>query len=98
MKIIEFVKRNISVFTFVTFCLLLMVCIGFLYLKKDNPWNSSIVGIYIIGMVIAFLFLLFDYLTKKCIYSRLRLNLFQLFILLTLSILIYYQYFQLCQD
>ena len=91
MKVIEFVKRNISVFTLVTFCLFLTVCIGFLSLEKDNPWNSSIVGIYIIGMVIALLF--FDYLTKKCIDSRLRLNLFQLFIILTLSILIYYKHY-----
>ena len=90
MKVIEFIKRNISVFNVVGF---------FLFFDLINIRNKSTESIdIIIDIIIALLFFLFDFLTKKCIYSRLRLNLFQFLVLLTISLLIYYQIYQLCQD
>ena len=90
MKVIEFIKRNISVFNLVGF---------FLFFYLINIRNKSIERIdIIIDIIVVLLFFLFDFLTKKCIYSRLRLNLFQFLVLLTISLLIYYQIYQLCQD
>ena len=90
MKVIEFIKRNISVFNIVALSLILTIIIGFFSLEKDNFWNSTITLIYILGIGLSLLFLIFDFLTKKNIHPRLKLNLIQLFILIIIPLIYYF--------
>ena len=93
MKVIEFIKRNISVFNVISFLLLF-------FIFKDYLFYNTIEDLY--GLKIIFnLFVLFiiliisiiDILFKKYIKSRLSLNIFELFISLILFLIIYYTFY-----
>lgn len=98
MKILEFIKMNVSVFSVVGVLLLLLFLIYFNNYERTGSERDIALLFSFMLIPISILFFLFYFLTKKCIYSRLKLNLFQFLILITISLITYYQYFQICQD
>lgn len=82
MKVIEFIKRNISVFSVVALCVFLF----FIKLIIYTDLNSCKGAVIFIFLLISFLFLIFDFILKKLIKNRLHLNFLQLFILVLICI------------
>lgn len=90
MKIIEFIKRNISVFNTIS-VLIFFYLINFIVINKFNDNDNHLIFIiiaFIIFIVFCF-FLLVDFLLKKIISSRLKLNFIELIITIILISLIY---------
>ncbi len=90
MKIIEFIKRNISVFNTIS-VLIFFYLIKFIVINKFNDNDNHLIFIiiaFIIFIVFCF-FLLVDFLLKKIISSRLKLNFIELIITIILISLIY---------
>ena len=89
MKLVEFVKRNISVFSFLGFLFLIIFLFSILLIdKKGNDGDIIFVFIYIL-LPVSILFLIIDFVLKKIIKSRLNLNYLQLSILLLLFLCLY---------
>jgi hypothetical protein len=82
MKIIEFIKKNISVFNVVALCVFLF----FIKLIVYTDLNSCKGAVIFIFLLISFLFLIFDFILKKLLKKRLYLNFLQLFILILIYI------------
>ncbi len=90
MKVIEFIKRNISVFNSIAI-LIFFYLIKFIVINKFNNYDNHLIFIiitFIIFIVFCF-FLLIDFLLKKYISSRLKLNFIELIITIILISFIY---------
>jgi hypothetical protein len=82
MKVIEFIKRNISFFSVVALCVFLF----FIKLIIYTDLNSCKGAVIFIFLLISFSFLIFDFILKKLIKNRLYINFLQLFILVLICI------------
>jgi hypothetical protein len=90
MKLVEFVKRNISILSFLGFLFLIVFLFSILLIdKKGNDGDIIFVFIYIL-LPVSILFLIIDFVLKKLIINRLNLNFLQLSILLLLFL--YYSF------
>lgn len=96
MKVVEFIKRNISFFSVIGSAFFIFFLLFVLTYKFNTNEN------HLIGFIIAFvlfigfsLFLLFDLILKKSFSSRLKLAIFQLLITLILLLLFYFNIYKL---
>lgn len=80
MKVIEFVKSNISLFSLLAFLLLCFI----LFVNPDQNKSASVAGwIFISKFFFFFVFILLiliDFLFKNIISSRIKLNIIELII------------------
>ena len=85
MKIVEFIKKNISVFN----CISIMIffyLVKFIYINKSNEEDNHLIFFlfaFVIFIILIFS-LLFDFILKKIIRQRLKLNFIELIITITL--------------
>jgi hypothetical protein len=86
MKVIEFIKKNISFFSLVG----LIVFLFFIKLLIYTDLSSCKGPVIFIFLFLSFIFLILDFITKILIKNRLYLNFFQLLILVL--IYIYYSF------
>jgi hypothetical protein len=88
MKVIEFIKRNISVFNVISLLLLFFILKEFLFYNSfEDPYGLKILFIIFVLFLI-FIVLIIDIFFKKYIKSRLKLNILELVITF-----IFFQYF-----
>lgn len=92
MKVVEFIKRNISVFSVIS--LLLFVIMLHLVWQEfnfnPNPFYKVIklkIGFLIVILILLFL----DYIFKKLIKNRLIINLLEIIILISVYTFYYYK-------
>lgn len=85
MKILYFIKKNISVFSLIAFTIL----IYFFYLLFKVDINDCKGAIIFLLIFISFLFLLIDFILKSFISSKIILNVIQFLIIVSL-----YYYFK----
>jgi hypothetical protein len=85
MKVIEFIKRNISVFNVIA----LFIFLFFIKLLINTDLSSCKGPVIFIFLFLSIIFLMLDFVTKILIKSRLKLNILQFVILIILSILFY---------
>ena len=93
-----FIKNYFSVFSVLSLLIIIISIYELITIDLSQIRHINPRFIYYLGIVLALLILIFDFIIKKCIYSRLKLNLFQFFILLIISLFFYYKFYQLCQD
>jgi len=90
MKLVEFVKRNISIFSLLAFLLLCFI----LFVNPDQNKSASVAGwIFVSKFFFLFLFIiliLLDFLFKNIISSRIKLNSIELIILLIPVLYLYF--------
>ena len=87
MKVIAFIKRNISVFNVSA----LFIFLFFVKLLIYTDLSSCKGPVIFIFLLISFLLLIFDFILKKLLKNRLYLNFLQLLILVL--IYIYYSFY-----
>lgn len=85
MKVIEFIKRNISVFNVIA----LFIFLFFIKLLINIDLSSCKGPVIFIFLFLSIIFLMLDFVTKILIKSRLKLNILQFVISIILSILFY---------
>jgi hypothetical protein len=90
MKIVEFIKKNISVFN----CISIMIffyLVKFIYINKSNEEDNHLIFFLIAFVIFIILIfsLLFDFILKKIITQRLKLNFVELLITITLFSILY---------
>ena len=94
-NISNFINRNFSVFSLLS--MLLIVYSVFKILTTDgfifNNFNIHLVYYFVIGF--ALILLVFDFILKKIIENRVRLNVIQLIVSISFIIIIYFEYFKL---
>jgi len=95
MKVIEFVKKNISVFSFFGFCLIIIL-IKLIFQETNEENLSGIQLDEILFLKIKFIFfililLFLDYFLKILIKNRLIINLLELIIIISVYIFYYYK-------
>ena len=82
MKLVEFIKRNISLFSLLAFLLLCFI----LFVNPDQNKSASVAGwIFVSKFFFFFIFIiliLLDLLFKNIISSKIKLNTIELIILL----------------
>ena len=90
MKIVEFIKRNISIFSLLAFFLLCFI----LFVNPDENKSASVAGwIFISKFFFLFVFILLillDFLFKNIISSRIKLNSIELIILIIPILYLYF--------
>lgn len=94
-SISNFVNRNLSVFSLLS---MVLVCFSvFRLLSLDDTlsrhFDIRLIYYFIIGF--AFILLLFDFILKKIIENRIRLNVIQLIVSISFVVIIYFEYFKL---
>jgi len=92
MKVIEFIKRNISVFSIVNFIFLIFILFIQFFSSEVTGCEKGwlFLGKFFLIFCILFLFTI-DFILKKLIKNRLYLNFLQLLILVL--IYIYYSFY-----
>ncbi len=91
MKVIAFIKKNISVFSVIA----LFIFLFFTKLLIDTDLSSCKGPVIFIFLLISFLFLILDLVTKILLKIRLKLNLFQFVITIILVLLFYFKIYKL---
>jgi hypothetical protein len=85
MKVIEFIKRNISILNVIA----LFIFLFFIKLLINTDLSSCKGPVIFIFLFLSIIFLMLDFVTKILIKSRLKLNILQFVISIILSILFY---------
>ncbi len=81
MKLLEFIKSNISVFNTIGFIVLIFsFYLTFIYQNDGSP-REIIKVVYFIGYILSIILFVIDYIFKKIIKSRLNLNYLEFIIL-----------------
>lgn len=93
MKVIEFIKRNISIFNIISI-FILFVCIFNIITLKPEDSGHGLVGAFLIGLLLlSILLLILDFIMRKTINNERTILIIQLLILLIIPFLISYLYF-----
>jgi Kef-type K+ transport system membrane component KefB len=90
MKVIKFIKKNISVFNFISI-MIFFYLVKFIFINKSNEEDNHLIFFLIafVILIILIFFLLFDFILKKIITQRLKLNFVELLITTTLFSILY---------
>mgnify|MGYP003613616879 CR=1 FL=1 len=90
MKVIEFIKKSISVYSLLAFLLLCFI----LFVNPDENKSASVAGWIFVSkfffLVVFILLILLDFLFKNIISSRIKLNCIELIILLIPVLYLYF--------
>jgi hypothetical protein len=94
-KFLNFVNKNISVFSLLSIVLILfsvfkLITIDF---SKVEHIDARLLYYFVIGF--AFILLLFDFILKKILVNRIRLNVIQFIVAISFIIIVYFEYFKL---
>lgn len=88
MKVIDFIKRNISVFIIFGVFFLLISCLIFITSINESDYHGYGRGFSIITFILGLLFFILDFILKQFIKDRFNLNFFE--VILTIFILVYF--------
>ena len=94
-SISNFVNRNLSVFSLFSIVLVCFSVFKLLLLDDTLSRHFDIRLIYYFIIGFAFILLLFDFILKKIIENRIRLNVIQLIVSISFVVIIYFEYFKL---
>jgi hypothetical protein len=89
MKVLEFIKRNISVFNLTSFILFFYSIYLLILLKKGESFYYAVVSIIITLLVFSFFILFLDKILNKWFKSRLFKNILELIFLIIITFIIY---------
>ncbi len=93
MKIIKFIKRNVSVFNTFSVIVLLITLYEFFTISFENSYHGSVSGILFGFFIFSLLLLLFDYVLRLIIKDRIVLFFTELVLLIVIIYLNYTSYF-----
>lgn len=93
MRIIEFIKRNISLLNVVSCILLFCLLFEFITMLPEETYHGLASGILFGFFIINLLILLVDYILRLIFKDKLTLFLIELILLFIISYLIYSTYF-----
>ena len=90
MKIIEFIKRNISLFNVIAISIFLITLFNILTIKPDESAHGMTASLLLGSLSFSIVLLLIDFLMRRTIKNESSLFIIQVLLILVIPFLIYY--------
>lgn len=90
MKVVEFIKRNISLFNVIAISIFLITLFNILTIKTDESAHGMTGSLLLGSLSFSIVLLLIDFLMRRTIKSESSLFIIQVLLILVIPFLIYY--------
>jgi glycopeptide antibiotics resistance protein len=90
MKVVEFIKRNISLFNVIAISIFLITLFNILKIRPEESAHGMVGSLLLGPLLFSFFLLLIDFLMRKTIKKESSLFIIQLLLILIIPFLVYY--------
>ena len=90
MKVVEFIKRNISLFNVIAISIFLITLFNIITIKPDESAHGMAGSLLLGSLSFSIVLLLIDFLMRRTIKSESSLFIIQVLLILIIPFLIYY--------
>jgi hypothetical protein len=90
MKVVEFIKRNISLFNVIAICIFLITLFNLITIKPDESAHGMAGSLLLGSLSFSIVLLLIDFLMRRTIKNESSLFIIQVLLILVIPFLIYY--------
>ena len=90
MQVVEFIKRNISLFNVIAICIFLITLFNLITIKPDESAHGMAGSLLLGSLSFSIVLLLIDFLMRRTIINESSLFIIQVLLILVIPFLIYY--------